>query len=117
MANLTLYHNPRCSKSREALRLLEDNNQDFFIFLYLNENLNHVDLASLLDRLGISARELLRKNEDDYKSNNLKNIELGNAELIEFMIQFPKIIERPILDNGMEAVIGRPPEKILDLLV
>jgi arsenate reductase len=117
MADLILYHNPRCSKSREALKLLEDSDQDFSTFLYLNEDLNHVDLASLLDRLGISARELLRKNEDDYKSNNLKNIELGNAELIEFMIQFPKIIERPILDNGMEAVIGRPPEKILDLLV
>ena len=117
MADLILYHNPRCSKSREALKLLEDNDQDFSTFLYLNEDLNHVDLASLLDRLGISARELLRKNEDDYKSNNLKNIELGNSELIEFMIQFPKIIERPILDNGMEAVIGRPPEKILDLLV
>ena len=117
MAELILYHNPRCSKSREALKLLEDNDQDFSTFLYLNEDLNHVDLASLLDRLGISARELLRKNEDDYKSNNLMNIELGNAELIEFMIQFPKIIERPILDNGMKAVIGRPPEKILDLLV
>ena len=117
MADLILYHNPRCSKSREALKLLEDSDQDFSTFLYLNEDLNHVDLASLLDRLGISARELLRKNEDDYKSNNLKNIELGNAELIEFMIQFLKIIERPILDNGMKAVIGRPPEKILDLLV
>lgn len=117
MADLILYHNPRCSKSREALKLLEDSDQDFSTFLYLNEDLNHVDLVSLLDRLGISARELLRKNEDDYKSNNLKNIELGNAELIEFMIQFPKIIERPILDNGMKAVIGRPPEKILDLLV
>ena len=117
MADLIFYHNPRCSKSREALKLLENNDQDFSTFLYLNENLNHIDLASLLDRLGISARELLRKNEDDYKSNNLKNIELRNAELIEFMIQFPKIIERPILDNGMKAVIGRPPEKILDLLV
>ena len=117
MADLILYHNPRCSKSREALKLLEDSDQDFSTFLYLNEDLNHADHASLLDRLGISARELLRKNEDDYKSNNLKNIELGNAELIEFMIQFPKIIERPILDNGMKAVIGRPPEKILDLLV
>ena len=69
MADLILYHNPRCSKSREALKLLEDNDQDFSTFLYINENLNHVDLASLLDRLGISARELLRKNEDDYKSN------------------------------------------------
>ncbi|MDA9321745.1 arsenate reductase (glutaredoxin) [Gammaproteobacteria bacterium] len=117
MANLIFYHNPRCSKSREALKLLQDNGQDFSTFLYLNEDLNHADLASLLDRLGISARELLRKNEDDYKSNNLKNIELGNAELIEFMIQFPKIIERPILDNGMKAVIGRPPEKILDLFL
>jgi len=117
MANLTLYHNPRCSKSREALRLLEDNNQDFFIFLYLNENLNHADISSLLERLGISARELLRKNEDDYKVNNLNNTDLGNDELIEFMIQFPKIIERPILDNGIKAVIGRPPETILELLV
>ena len=117
MPGLILYHNPRCSKSREALKLLEDNNQDFSTFLYLNENLNHVDLASLLDRLGISARELLRKNEDDYKSNNLKNIELGDNELIEFMIQFPKVIERPILDNGIKAVIGRPPAKILDLFL
>ena len=117
MANLILYHNPRCSKSREALRLLEDNNQDFYIFLYLNENVKQADIASRIERRGRSARERVRKNEDDYKSNNLKNIELGNAELIEFMIQFPKIIERPILDNGMKAVIGRPPEKILDLLV
>ena len=114
MANLTLYHNPRCSKSREALRLLEDNNQDFSIFLYLNENLNHADISALIERLGISVRELLRKNEVGYKVNNLNNTDLGNDELIEFMIQFPKIIERPILDNGIKAVIGRPPEKILD---
>ena len=117
MADLILYHNPRCSKSRAALKLLEDSNQDFSIFLYLNENLNYVDITSLLDRLGISARELLRKSEDDYRSNNLKNAELENTELIKFMIQFPKIIERPILDNGIKAVIGRPPEKILELLV
>ena len=117
MNDLILYHNPRCSKSREALKLLEDSNQDLPTFLYLNENLNHADISSLLDRLGISARELLRKNEDDYKSNNLKNTKLENAELIKFMIQFPKLIERPILDNGIKAVIGRPPEKILELLV
>ena len=117
MADLIHYHNVLRPIPREALKLLEDNNEDFSTFLYLNENLNHVDLASLLDRLGISAREILRKNEDDYKSNNLKNIELGNKELIEFMIQFPKIIERPILDNGIKAVIGRPPAKILDLFL
>lgn len=86
------------------------------IILYLENPPSVSDLKSLLKKLGIDARALLRKGEQDYKDNNLNDLSLTDDELIKKMTQFPKLIERPIVINGQRAVLGRPPENVLDLL-
>jgi arsenate reductase len=116
MSNYIVYHNPRCSKSRQALEVLNLRDITYETFLYLTEKLEKDQIKKLLAKLEISPRELLRRNEKDFKDNNLDNPNLSDAEIIELMIQFPKIIERPILDNGKKAIIGRPPENFIELL-
>lgn len=113
---LTIYHNPRCSKSRQTLELLQSNGQEPEIVLYLESPPSANTLKSLLAKLGIGARALLRKGEDAYKENQLKDDKLSEAELIDFMVRFPKLIERPIVVKGDKAVLGRPPENALELL-
>lgn len=116
MTDLTFYHNPRCSKSREALELIEARGQQPRIVRYLETPPNATELQELLGKLGISARQLLRSGEDEYKSLNLSDPSLGEAALIEAMTGHPKLIERPILVVGQRAVIGRPPETVLEIL-
>ena len=116
MSKIIIYHNPRCSKSRAALKLLKEKNQDPEIFLYLQEILSQSKIRSLIKKLNIPIREILRKGEEEYKRNNLNDENISDEELINFMIKFPKIIERPIIIKGDKAVIGRPPENILKLL-
>lgn len=116
MSKIIIYHNPRCSKSRAALKLLKEKNQDPEIFLYLQEILSQSKIRSLIKKLNIPIREILRKGEEEYKRNNLSDENISDEELINFMIKFPKIIERPIIIKGDKAVIGRPPENILKLL-
>ncbi len=113
---VTIYHNPRCSKSRQTLALLEENNISPDVILYLDTPPSATDLQQLLSKLGISARELLRKGEDAYKDNNLKNPELSEQQLIDAMVAHPKLIERPIVVKGDKAVLGRPPENVLELV-
>lgn len=113
---VTLYHNPRCSKSREALSLLNDQGQQPEVILYLETPPNAKVLKALLDKLGINARDLLRKGEDAYKDLNLADEKLSDAALIKVMVENPKLIERPIAVNGDKAVIGRPPENVLSIL-
>ncbi len=113
---VTIYHNPRCSKSRQTLALLEENNISPDVILYLDTPPSATDLQQLLSKLGISARELLRKGEDAYKDNNLKNPELTEQQLIDAMVAHPKLIERPIVVKGEKAVLGRPPENVLALV-
>jgi arsenate reductase len=113
---ITLYHNPRCSKSREALALLEANKVNPKIIRYLEQPPTAAELADVLKKLGISARSLLRKGEEEYKTLSLANAELTDSALIEAMIAHPKLIERPIAIKGKKAVIGRPPETVLELL-
>lgn len=113
---ITLYHNPRCSKSRDALNLLRARGQEPDIVLYLDTPPTARQLKSLLEKLGISARELLRKGEDAYKELNLSDTTLSEAALVKAMVANPKLIERPIAIVGDKAIIGRPPEKILELL-
>jgi arsenate reductase (glutaredoxin) len=113
---VTIYHNPRCSKSRQTLALLEENNISPDVILYLDTPPSATDLQQLLSKLGISARELLRKGEDAYKDNDLKNPELTEQQLIDAMIAHPKLIERPIVVKGDKAVLGRPPENVLALV-
>ena len=116
MSKIIIYHNPRCSKSRDALKLLKEKNQDPEIFLYLQEILSQSKIRNLIKKLYIPVREILRKGEEEYKRNNLSDENISDEELIHFMIKFPKIIERPIIIKGDKAVIGRPPENILKLL-
>ena len=116
MTDLTLYHNPRCSKSRGALELLEQRGLAPTIVRYLETPPDAATLKALLGKLGIAPRQLLRTGEDEYKTLDLANPALSDAQLIDAMTQHPKLIERPILIAGDKAVIGRPPEKVLELL-
>ncbi|MDT3714933.1 arsenate reductase (glutaredoxin) [Pseudomonas soli] len=116
MTDLTLYHNPRCSKSRGALELLEARGLAPTIVRYLETPPDAATLEQLLAKLGIGARQLLRAGEDEYKALELANPALSDAQLIKAMVEHPKLIERPILVAGNKAVIGRPPEKVLEIL-
>jgi arsenate reductase len=116
MTDLTLYHNPRCSKSRGALELLEARGLTPNVVRYLETPLNAAQIKALLGKLGISARQLLRSGEDEYKMLQLADESLSDAQLIDAIAQHPKLMERPILEVGDKAVIGRPPENILELL-
>ncbi|SCW87735.1 arsenate reductase [Pseudomonas sp. NFIX10] len=116
MTDLTLYHNPRCSKSRGALELLEARGLTPTVVRYLETPLDAAQLERLLGKLGITARQLLRTGEDEYKALNLADESLSQAQLIAAIAAHPKLMERPILEAGEKAVIGRPPEKILEIL-
>ena len=116
MTDITIYHNPRCSKSRQTLALIEEKGIMPEIKLYLEDVPSKEEIGSLLVKLGISARELLRKGEDAYKEKGLKDVSLGDDILIDAMVDSPKLIERPIVVKGEKAVLGRPPENVLDLI-
>jgi arsenate reductase (glutaredoxin) len=116
MSSFKIFHNPRCSKSRQALQILQENNCDYEIFLYLDMELNTHLIEDILKKLDLSPREFLRKGELDYKDNDLRNIEHSDQDIINLMIKFPKLIERPIVVKGNRAVIGRPPERVKELL-
>ena len=116
MSNVTIYHNPRCSKSRQTLQLLQDNGIDPEVVLYLVDTPNADQLDALLVKLKMSARDLLRKGEEDYKTLNLKDPSHSDADLVATMAAHPKLIERPIVVVGERAVLGRPPENVLELL-
>ncbi|WP_460121814.1 arsenate reductase (glutaredoxin) [Pseudomonas sp. S2_C03] len=116
MTDLTLYHNPRCSKSRGALELLEGRGLTPTVVRYLDEPLDAAQIQGLLKKLGLSARQILRTGEDEYKTLNLADATLSEAQLIAAIAAHPKLMERPILAVGDKAVIGRPPEQILELL-
>lgn len=116
MSDVTIYHNPRCSKSRQTLALLEEKGIQPKIVLYLENTPDQKQLKSLLTKLGISARNLLRKGEQEYKDHNLKDDKLSEADLITAMVKYPKLIERPIVVANNKAVLGRPPENVLEIL-
>lgn len=114
---VTIYHNPRCSKSRQTLSLLHENGIEPELVEYLNTPPTKKAFKAILKMLGKSARQLLRKNEMEYADLGLGNIELSEDELIEAMLKNPKLIERPIVVvDDKKAVIGRPPEAVLTLL-
>ena len=116
MTELTLYHNPRCSKSRGALELLEQRGLAPTVVLYLETPPSAAELEQIVSLLGIQPRQLLRTGEEDYKTLNLADPTLTDADIINAMAAHPKLIERPILIAGDTAVIGRPPEKVLEIL-
>ena len=113
---MKILHNPRCSKSRQTLALLEERAVGVDVVHYLETPPSKAELKTLLKKLGMSARELLRKGEDDYKALGLADTSLSEAVLIDAMIKHPKLIERPIVVSGDRAIIGRPPENVLSLI-
>ena len=113
---IKIYHNPRCSKSRQTLALLKEQGVQPTIIEYLKTPPSHQQLDSILRGLELDPRELIRKNETEYAENNLNNPSLSRDQLIEAMIKHPKLIERPIVVAGDEIAIGRPPEAILTIL-
>ena len=116
MSDYTIYHNSRWGKSRETLQLLRDSNIDPNIVNYLTEPLNVQLLKSISSKLGIKPSLWIRKNENEYKLNNINEIINDDDQLYLAMIKFPKIIERPIVTRGNSAVIGRPPDNVLKLI-
>lgn len=111
-----IYHNPRCSKSRQTLQLLREHGVEPEIVEYLQDPPDRKTLASILDMLGIEPRDLMRRNETPWKELGLADSKFGRDELIAAMIEHPILIERPIVVAGKRAVIGRPPEKVLEII-
>lgn len=111
-----LYHNPRCSKSRGALELLRERGIEPTIVPYLETPPTAQQLRELLAMLGLPPRDLLRTGEDEYAALGLSDGSLSDSALIEAMVAHPRLIERPIFVHGKRAVIGRPPERVLELL-
>ena len=114
--DVTIYHNPRCSKSRRTLELLRERDIEPEIVEYLENPPEARRLAEILELLGMQARDLMRKNESVYKELHLDAPDLRPDELIQAMVDNPILIERPIVVAGEAAIIGRPPENIDDLL-
>ncbi|MFT4612504.1 MAG: arsenate reductase [Glaciecola sp.] len=112
---ITILHNPRCTKSREGLSLLENSGKDFEVVKYLDEPISEVTLKNIILLLGIKPIELVRKNEAIWKSDFKDNV-LTDVQIIEAMVTHPKLIERPIVINGKKVVIGRPAQNILDII-
>jgi len=116
MSDIEIWHNPRCSKSRQTLALLQERDIEPTIVKYLDDPPSKDRLAEVLGYLGISPRELLRKREDAYKELGLSDESLSDEALMEAMIDRPKLIERPIVIRSNRAAIGRPPESVLEIL-
>jgi len=116
MNPVTMYHNPRCSKSRQTLTLLNERDVEPELVLYLETPPTTQELKALLDKLGLKARQLLRTKEAAYRELGLDDPDKTDAELLEAMHQQPILIERPIVVVGERAAIGRPPENVLELL-
>lgn len=112
---ITIYHNPRCSKSREGLELLKGTGEDFKVREYLKEPLSEEELTDLLEKLSMAPIELVRTDEKVWKEN-YKHRDLSDEELVQVMIEHPRLIQRPIVVKGQTAVVGRPVSRITSLL-
>jgi arsenate reductase len=112
---LKIYHNPRCSKSREGLAIIEDSGKTFEVIKYLNERFTAKELSEIITLLEIDPIDLVRKNESIWKEE-YKHLSLTAQEVVDAMVKHPKLIERPIVTNNGKAVIGRPPESIKQIL-
>lgn len=116
MTDTIIYHNPRCSKSRQTLELLKEKGIEPQILEYLKTPPNANTLRELLNKLGIKPRDLMRKKEKEYKELGLDNPELSDEELIQAMVEHPRLIERPIIVHGNKVALGRPPENVLEII-
>lgn len=114
--SITIYHNPRCSKSRQTLQLLEQHGIQPEVIKYLETPPDETTLKALLDMLGLEPRQLMRQKETEYQALDLDNPELDRDSLIRAMVEHPKLIERPIVVKNGKAALGRPPEDVLEIL-
>ena len=114
--SVEIYHNPRCSKSRQTLQILKDNGVEPDVVEYLKTPPDRATLIQILEMLGMEPRDLMRKKEKEYKENNLSDPDLSRDQLIDAMLAYPKLIERPIVIKNGKAAIGRPPEKVLEII-
>ncbi len=113
---VVIYHNPRCSKSRQTLQLLQEQGIEPRVVKYLDNPPSAEELAHILDLLGMEPRELMRRKEKEYRELGLDDPALTREQLIEAMVQHPRLIERPIVLANGKAALGRPPERVLDIL-
>jgi arsenate reductase len=116
MTTLTIYHNPRCSKSRQTLELINNNGAKVEIVEYLKTPPTIEQLKTILSSLNVTAQDIMRKKESEYKDSGLDNTNLTEDEQIALIAQNPKVLERPIVVKDNKAIIGRPPENVLELL-
>lgn len=114
--SISIYHNPRCSKSRATLQLVREHGAEPEVIEYLQTPPDAATLRHLLDMLGLEPRDLMRRKEKEYQESGADNPDLGRDELIALMVRYPKLIERPIVVSNGKAAIGRPPEKVLEIL-
>jgi arsenate reductase (glutaredoxin) len=115
MTALTIYHNPRCSKSRQTLDLINNHGATVEVVEYLKQPPTFKQIKQILTSLNLNAQGIMRKKEAEYKDSGLHNPSLSEDEQIQLMIENPKVMERPIVVKGDKAIIGRPPENVLDL--
>jgi len=114
--SVTIYHNPRCGKSRQTLQLLKDQGIEPVIIEYLKTPPTAKELDGILQKLGMEPRDLMRKSESEYKNLTLGDAELDRQTLIQAMVEHPILIERPIVLANSKAAVGRPPENVLAIL-
>ncbi len=114
--SVTIYHNPRCSKSRQTLALLEQRGIKPKVIEYLVTPPTEAELKHLLKLLGIAPRELLRRKEEEYARAGLDRPDVTDAEIVRAMVKYPRLIERPIVVSGNKAALGRPPENVLKII-
>ena len=113
---IVVYHNPNWSKSRKSVEILKNNKVEFEIIQYIKQTPDAEQIKNICTKLNLKPRQIIRRGEKDFKENNLSQIIDNEDILLQKMVEFPKIIERPIIVVGNKAVIGRPPENILDIL-
>ena len=116
MASLTIYHNPRCSKSRQTLELINNHGVEVEIVEYIKQPPSIEQLKNILSSLNLKAQDIMRKKEAEYKDSGLNNASLTEEQQLKLMIKNPKVMERPIVVKGNKAIIGRPPENVLALI-
>ncbi|RUM93508.1 MAG: arsenate reductase (glutaredoxin) [Thiothrix sp.] len=114
--SVIIYHNPRCSKSRQTLGLLQENGVEPEIVEYLKTPPTQTELNEILKKLGKEPREIMRTGEKEYKALGLKDADLSRKELIKIMVENPRLIERPIVLKSGKAALGRPPEDVLEII-
>jgi arsenate reductase len=116
MPGTVIYHNPRCSKSRQTRELLNERGVEAQVVEYLQTPPDAATLQGILDMLGIEPRQLMRSNEPEYRDLNLDDASLSREQLIAAMVSYPRLIQRPIVVRGDKAALGRPPEQVLGIL-